>query len=241
MKKDAGKKRVVLELGGNASLIIDKGDHDWDWVISRAVTGAFYQCGQSCISIQHIYCHEDVYDEFKKRFITAVKELKTGDPADEKTTLGPLIDAKNADRIEEWVSEALKKGASVLTGNKRDGTVYSATVLEGVDPDTKVSKEEVFGPVANIHPVKDMEEAVTHINHSVFGLQAGLFSDSFVSIQYAFNMLDVGGLVVNDVPSFRVDHMPYGGIKDSGLGREGIRYAMEDMLEEKVMVYFSSF
>jgi len=240
MKQDAGKKKVVLELGGNAGLIIDKGGHDWDWVITRSLIGAFYQCGQSCISIQRIYCHEDVYDEFKKRFVAGVSLVRTGDPLDEKTNLGPIIDEKNRKRILDWIKEAKDKGAKVLTGNKVEGNAVLPTILEGVDPSTKVSREEAFGPTVNIHPVKSIEEAVKRINDSTFGLQVGIFSNNFDSIQYAFNHCDVGGVIVNDVPAFRVDHMPYGGLKDSGLGREGIRYAMEDMLEEKVMVYFAA-
>ena len=249
MKRDAGKKKVVLELGGNAGLIIDKDDpaspdgdsgrHDWDFLIKRAIIGAFYQCGQVCISVQRIYCHESVYDEFKKRFVEAAKKLKIGDPLDEKTELGPIIDEKNRERILSWVKEAADKGATVLTGNEVEGTSIKATVLEGVDPSTKVSREEAFGPTVNIHPVKSVEEAVDLVNDSTFGLQVGFFSNNFQNIQYVFNHCDVGGVIVNDVPAFRVDHMPYGGIKDSGLGREGVRYAMEDMLEEKVMVYFS--
>jgi len=240
MKRDAGKKKVLLELGGNAGLIIDKGDHDWEWVISRSLMGAFYQCGQVCISVQRIYCHQDVYEEFKKRFVAGVSHVRTGDPLDEKTNLGPIIDEKNRKRILSWVKEAADKGAKVLTGNKVEGNAILPTILEGVDPNTKVSREEAFGPTVNIHPVKSIEEAVALTNDSTFGLQVGIFSNNFDSIQYVFNHCDVGGVIVNDVPAFRVDHMPYGGLKDSGLGREGIRYAMEDMLEEKVMVYFSS-
>jgi acyl-CoA reductase-like NAD-dependent aldehyde dehydrogenase len=239
MKRDAGKKKVVLELGGNAALIIDKGEHDWDRVITRALVGSFYQCGQVCISVQRIYCHEDVYDEFKKRFVKSVSLVKTGDPLNEKTNLGPIIDTQNRTRIMDWIKEAADKGAKVLTGNKVDGNAILPTILEGVDPSSKVSSEEAFGPTVNIHPVKSIEEAVQHVNDSTFGLQVGIFSNNFDAIQYVFNTCDVGGVIVNDVPAFRVDHMPYGGIKDSGLGREGIKYAMNDMLEEKVMVYFS--
>jgi len=239
MKKEAGKKKVLLELGGNAGLIIDKGDHDWDFLISRTRIGAFYQCGQVCISVQRIYCHEDVYEEFKKRFVAETEKLKIGDPMDEKTDVGPIIDEKNRKRILDWIKEAKDKGAKVLTGNELVDGAIKPTILEGVDPETKVSREEAFGPTVNIHPVKNIEEAVKLTNDSTFGLQVGVFSNNFDSIQYVFNHCDVGGVIVNDVPAFRVDHMPYGGLKDSGLGREGIRYAMEDMLEEKVMVYFA--
>jgi acyl-CoA reductase-like NAD-dependent aldehyde dehydrogenase len=239
MKRDAGKKKVVLELGGNAGLIIDKGPHDWDWLIARAVMGAFYQAGQSCISVQRIYCHGDVYDEFKKRFTEAVSRLKVGDPAKEETDIGPLIDAANRDRILEWVDEAVSKGAVLLTGGKAVGNAVQPAVLENVPADARLSCDEAFGPVVALQRVSDMEEALVSVNDSVFGLQCGIFSNDFAFIQHAFNVLDVGGVIVGDVPSFRVDHMPYGGVKDSGLGREGVRYAMEDMLEPKAMVYFA--
>lgn len=241
MKADAGKKPVVLELGGNAGLIIDKDVEDWDHVINRAAIGAFYQCGQVCISVQHIFCHEDVYDEFKKRFTEKTKSLKVGDPLDESTDIGPIIDEKNRARIQEWISEAEGKGAKVIEGNEVDGTAIRPTILEDVSPDTKISVEEAFGPVVNIHKVKDVQEAVARANDTKFGLQVGVFSNNFDNIQHVFNCMDVGGVIVNDVPAFRVDHMPYGGIRDSGLGREGIRYAMEDMLEQKAMVYFSGY
>jgi acyl-CoA reductase-like NAD-dependent aldehyde dehydrogenase len=241
MKKDAGKKKVVLELGGNAGLLIDKGPHDWDRLIARAIMGAFYQAGQSCISVQRIYCHADAYDEFKKRFVAAAAKLKVGDPSKEDTDIGPLIDAGNRDRILQWIEEAVGKGATLLTGGKSEGNAVSPAVLENVPEDVKLSCEEAFGPVVCLQNVADMDEAVRRVNDSVFGLQCGIFSNDFAFIQRAFNALDVGGVIVGDVPSFRVDHMPYGGIKDSGLGREGVRYAMEDMLEPKAMVYFSAF
>ncbi len=241
LKEKAGKKKVVLELGGNAALIIDKGDHDWNAMIPRVVLGAFYQSGQSCISVQRIYCHADVYDAFKQRFVEAVQKLKTGDPMDEQTDLGPIIDAENAKRVQEWIAEAVEHGATVLTGNTAKGTLLAPTVLEGVRDSDKVSCQEAFGPVVLLERVKDVPEAVAKANRSRYGLQCGIYSNDFRMIQYAFNTLDVGGLVVGDTPSFRVDQMPYGGIKDSGLGREGIVYAMRDMQEEKVMVYFSRF
>lgn len=239
MKREAGKKKVILELGGNAGLIIDKGPHDWDWLISRTVTGGFNQCGQSCISVQRIFCHEAVYDEFKTRLLAALAKLRIGDPMDEKTDLGPIIDTANAKRINEWLEEAKKSGASIITGKNTGGTMFTPVVVENVDSKVKLSREEVFGPVVTIERIASVAEAVTKVNDSVFGLQCGLFSNDFTAIQFAYNTLEVGGVIINDVPSFRVDHMPYGGIKDSGLGREGIRYAMKDMQEEKAMVYFS--
>lgn len=241
MKREAGKKKVVLELGGNAGLIIDEGDHDWDLVIGRIVIGAFYQCGQSCISVQRIFCHEAVYDECKKRLIKATEALVVGDPLHEDTFMGPIIDQKNADRIMEWIGEAVSKGATILTGHKAQGTMLTPTILENVDRTVSLSKEEVFGPVVILEPITSLSEGISKVNDSVFGLQVGLFSNKFDSIQAVFNGVHVGGVVANDIPSYRVDHMPYGGIKDSGLGREGVRYAMDDMLEEKALIYFSGY
>lgn len=240
MKRDAGKKKVVLELGGNAGLIIDEGEHDWDYLVERTIIGAFYQCGQSCISVQRIFCHKSVYDEFTKRFTEETKKIIAGDPSKEETFMGPIIDEKNAGRIQEWIEEAVSKGANVLTGNEANGTVLKPTILENVDSSTQVAQEEAFGPVVNIEPISSIEEAITKANDSAFGLQIGIFSNHFDNIQRVFNDSEVGGVVVNDIPSYRVDHMPYGGVKDSGLGREGIKYAMEDMLEVRAMVYFSA-
>ncbi|MGN7614139.1 aldehyde dehydrogenase family protein, partial [Magnetococcales bacterium HHB-1] len=243
MKAKAGKKHVVLELGGNAGLIIDKDVEDWDWLISRAVMGAFYQCGQVCISVQRIFLHQDVVGEFRARFKKAAESLVTGDPLDPKTTLGPIIDAKNRDRLQGWIEEALKQGADLVCGNTiapgGEGNSMRATVLEEVDPGCRINAEEAFGPVVTLTPVADMEEAFKQVNDSRYGLQCGIFSSNFKTVMRAMDVLEVGGVIHNDVPSFRVDSMPYGGVKDSGLGREGIRYAMEDMMEERVLVYQS--
>lgn len=241
MKRDAGRKKVVLELGGNAGLIIDKDVTDWDWLINRAVLGAFYQCGQVCISVQRIFVHREIHDEFRSRFKAAAEALKPGDPLDDATTLGPVIDKKNTDRLMGWVQEALDSGAKLVTGHKvaevGGGNSMVATILEEVDRETKVNAEEAFGPVVTLTPVDSMEEAFALANDSVFGLQCGVFTNDFDTVIKAFNVLEVGGVIHNDVPSFRVDSMPYGGVKDSGLGREGVKYAMEDMLEPRVLVY----
>lgn len=241
MKRDAGKKKVVLELGGNAGLIIDNDVNDWDWLISRAVMGSFYQCGQVCISVQRIFVHEDCYAEFKTRFKKAVEELVAGDPRDSATTLGPLIDTNNRERLQNWIGDAIQSGAHLITGNRiapvGQGNTMMGTILEEVDPLAKISSEEAFGPVVTITPVASMDAAFQQVNNSRFGLQCGLFTNDFNTVMKALDCLEVGGVIHNDVPSFRVDSMPYGGIKDSGLGREGVRYAMRDMLEERVLVY----
>ncbi len=243
MKRDAGKKRVVLELGGNAGLIIDKGlsEADWEWLISRAVVGAFYQSGQVCISVQRIFAHREIYGEFKRRFAQATEALKAGDPLDESTTLGPVVDTKNRDRLKSWIDEAIANGAKLVAGNViapcGQGNSLQATILEDVDPNLKVCREEAFGPVVTLTAVDSMEEAFERVNDSDFGLQCGIFTNDFNTVIRAFDCLEVGGVIHNDIPTFRVDSMPYGGVKDSGQGREGIRYAMHDMLEERVLVY----
>ncbi|MBF0622767.1 MAG: aldehyde dehydrogenase family protein [Magnetococcales bacterium] len=243
MKREAGKKKVVLELGGNAGLIIDRGVKDWDWLINRAVMGAFYQCGQVCISVQRIFLHQEIIGEFRARFKKAAEALKPGDPMDSSTTLGPIIDTKNRQRLQTWVKEAMEQGARLVTGNQiapvGQGNSMTATILEEVDPSLKVVCDEAFGPVVTLMPVESMEEAFARVNDSRFGLQAGIFSNDFSTVMRSLDELEVGGVVHNDVPSFRVDSMPYGGVKDSGMGREGIRYAMHDMLEERVLVYQS--
>ncbi|MBF0153906.1 MAG: aldehyde dehydrogenase family protein [Magnetococcales bacterium] len=241
MKRDAGKKKVVLELGGNAGLVVDRDVRDWDWLIARAITGAFYQCGQVCISVQRIFLHQEIMGEFRARFKAAAEALKIGDPLDETTTLGPIIDRANRDRILAWISEALDQGAKLVTGNTvapvGTGNSLSATILEEVDPSARVAADEAFGPVVTLTPVSNMTEAFALVNTSRFGLQCGVFTNDFNTVIQALDTLEVGGVIHNDVPSFRVDSMPYGGLKDSGLGREGIRYAMRDMLEERVLVY----
>jgi acyl-CoA reductase-like NAD-dependent aldehyde dehydrogenase len=237
LKARAGRKKVVLELGGNAACIVDSDQDDrLDFVVERMIFGAFYQSGQSCIGVQRIFVQEDFYDRFRDAFVAAAKNLVAGDPKDEKTFVGPMIDEKEAKRLDDWVQEAVKSGARLLCGGKRDKAMLEATVLENVDPSDKVSCMEAFGPVALLQKYKTFDEAITYVNDSVFGLQAGLFTYDVRKAMKAWDELDVGGVVVGDVPSFRVDNMPYGGVKDSGLGREGIRYAIEDMTELRLMV-----
>ncbi len=235
MKSEAGKKRVTLELGGNAPCIVDR-DADLDRAADRLTTGAFYQSGQSCISVQRVIAHRDVYEPLRDRLVERAGSLKAGDPLDEDTFLGPLITEDDAKRIETWVNEASAAGARVLCGGRRSGALYAATWLENVPRDQKVSCAEVFGPVAVLERFDDFKQAVDRANDTRFGLQAGVFSRNIDHIWYAYNELQYAGVVVNDMPSMRVDAMPYGGIKDSGFGREGVRFAMEEMTERKLLV-----
>jgi acyl-CoA reductase-like NAD-dependent aldehyde dehydrogenase len=235
LKARAGKKKVVLELGGNAAVVIDA-DADLDDAVARTVFGAFYQSGQSCIGVQRILVHDDVYDAVKAKLVAKTKTLIAGNPHDEKTFVGPMIDVKEAARLDQWIQEAQAKGATLLCGGKRDGAMLEATLLENVDPDTKLNREEAFGPAAFLIRFKDWKEALDIVNDSKFGLQAGIFTRDIFKILDAWDDLDVGGVVVNDVPSYRVDNMPYGGVKDSGLGREGVKFAMEDMTEIRNLV-----
>lgn len=235
LKARAGKKRVTLELGGNAACIVDR-DADLDYAAERITIGAFYQSGQSCISVQRIIAHRAIYDDLKTRLVARAEQLKAGDPLNETTFLGPLITEGDARRIEQWVAEAVAAGARVLCGGRRDGAFYAATYLESVDPRQKVSCVEVFGPVATLQPFDDFADAIRSANDSVYGLQAGVFTRDLQHAFYAYEELDVGGVVINDVPSFRVDSMPYGGVKNSGCGREGVRYAIEEMTEPKLLV-----
>jgi acyl-CoA reductase-like NAD-dependent aldehyde dehydrogenase len=235
LKAQAGKKKVVLELGGNAAVVIDH-DADLDDAVYRTVFGAFYQSGQSCIGVQRIVVHEDVYEAFKKKLVAKTKTLIASNPHDEDTFVGPMIDVKEAERLDNWVQEAVAKGATLLCGGKREGAMLEATLLEGVDPATKLNTEEAFGPVAFLIPFGEWKQALDIVNDSKFGLQAGIFTRDIFKVLDAWDGLDVGGVVVNDVPSYRVDNMPYGGVKDSGLGREGIRFAMEDMTEIRNLV-----
>lgn len=235
LKARAGKKKVVLELGGNAAVIIDA-DADLDDAVARVAFGAFYQSGQSCISVQRIIVHESVYDEFRDRMVAKTKTLVAGNPHDESTFIGPMINAKEASRLETWIQEAVAKGGKLLCGGKRDGAMLEATLLEGVDRNTKLYREEAFGPVACLSKFSDFDNALDEVNESKFGLQAGIFTRDLYKMLKAWDRLDVGGVVIGDVPSYRVDNMPYGGVKDSGLGREGIRFAIEDMTEIRNLV-----
>jgi acyl-CoA reductase-like NAD-dependent aldehyde dehydrogenase len=235
LKARAGKKKVVLELGGNAAVIVDK-DADLDDAVERIVFGAFYQSGQSCIGVQRIIVHADVYDTFRKRLVAKTKALVAGDPHDRKTFIGPMIDVKEAQRLDNWIREAVEGGAKLLCGGKREGAMLEATLLEDVDRSATLYREEAFGPVALLSRFSDFDAALEEVNDSKFGLQAGLFTRDLFKTLDAWDSLEVGGIVVNDVPSYRVDNMPYGGVKDSGLGREGVRFAMEDMTEIRNLV-----
>lgn len=235
MKARAGKKKVVLELGGNAACIVDE-RVDVLAAADRLIVGAFYQSGQSCISVQRILAHESLYEELRAVLCERAAKLVPGDPLDEQTFLGPLISQADAERIEQWVDEAVRGGAKILCGGGRNGVFYDATILENVDAKMKVNCAEVFGPIATMQRFADFDEAIRIANDSAFGLQAGVFTNDLHHAWQAFNELEVGGVIINDIPSFRVDNMPYGGVKDSGFGREGVRYAIEDMTEIKLMV-----
>lgn len=235
LKAMAGKKPVVLELGGNAACVVDE-DTDLDDAVGRLVHGAFYQSGQSCIGVQRIIVHEKIYAELRKRLVDATKNLIAGDPKDESTFVGPMISEKEATRLDGWVQAAAAAGATILCGGKREGAMLEATLLENVPRDQDICTQEAFGPVAVLGTFSDFDDAIAQVNDSDFGLQAGIFTRDLYKMQQAWDELDVGGVVIGDVPSWRVDNMPYGGVKDSGLGREGIRFAMEDMTEIRNLV-----
>ena len=237
LKARAGKKKVVLELGGNAACIVD-GDPglELDVVVERIVSGAYYQSGQSCIGVQRIFVHVDVHAELRRKLKAAVAKLRMGDPRDEKTFVGPMIDEDAARRVEAWIESASKGGAKVLAGGTRKGNMLPATLLENVPHDADLYRKEAFGPVAGMESFDDFDDALARVNDSEFGLQAGVFTGSLAHAMRAWDRLEVGGVVIGDVPSFRVDNMPYGGVKDSGLGREGVRYAIEDMTEPRLLV-----
>ena len=235
LKAKAGKKPVVLELGGNAACVVDE-DADIEDAIDRVIVGAYYQSGQSCISVQRLLVHSKIYDEFKSRYVEKVKALVSGDPSNEDTFIGPMISEGEAERLHGWIEEAKDKGATILCGGTRDGAMLEATVMENVPKDCDASAEEAFGPLSILVPFDDYDEALEEVNNSRYGLQAGVFTRDIYKANKAWDVLDVGGVVIGDVPSWRVDNMPYGGVKDSGLGREGIRYAIEDMSETRLMV-----
>jgi acyl-CoA reductase-like NAD-dependent aldehyde dehydrogenase len=235
MKSRAGKKKVVLELGGNAGVAIDE-SADIDSAAGRVRAGAFAYSGQVCISVQRVYVHERRYDEFCDKLVAAVETIKSGDPLDPETELGPMIDEKAANRIQNWVDTAVSEGARVLTGGNASGRFYEPTVIVDANPASFVCSREAFAPIVTVFPVPDWDTALSKINDSVFGLQAGVFTAELEHALQAFDTLEVGGVIINDVPVYRIDHMPYGGVKDSGLSREGLRYAIEDMTETRLMV-----
>ena len=235
IKKNSGKKKVILELGGNAGVIIHN-DADIEYAAERCVAGAFGYAGQTCISVQRILVQQSVYGKFTDLFLAGVKSLQTGDPLDESTDVGPLIRETDAQRAADWIHEAMRGGARVLCGGNRKGSIVEPTVLTGTKPEMKVNCQEIFGPVVTVEPYAEFDEALRQINSSAYGLQAGLFTRDAKRMFQAFEELEVGGLLAGDVPTFRIDHMPYGGVKDSGIGREGLRYAIEEMTEPKLMV-----
>jgi len=234
MKKKAYKKKVTLELGGNAAVVIEP-DADLDFAVPRTVLGAFAYSGQICISIQRIFLHKKIYDKFMAEFLDATSKLKMGDPLDDATDIGPMIDLGAAEQTEEWVEEALANGSRLVYGGKREGAMFEPTILENVAPGLRISCREAFAPVAVVSPYEDFEDALRGVNDSIYGLQAGIFTNDLKKVFRAYEVLDVGGVICNDIPTFRVDHMPYGGVKESGFGREGIKYAIEEMTELKLL------
>jgi glyceraldehyde-3-phosphate dehydrogenase (NADP+) len=235
MKERAGKKKVVLELGGNAGVIVDK-TADLDWAVKRILVGAYTYAGQVCISVQRLFVHEEVWDAFMDRFLAGVGTLKLGDPLDPTTDVGPMVDAHQAERTQRWVDEAVAMGGKVLAGGSAQGTFFPPTVLTDVPVSAQVCSNEAFAPLVVAFPFRDMADAFARVNDSMFGLQTGVFTNELMGAWRAFHELEVGGVIVNDVPTYRIDHMPYGGVKDSGLGREGLRWAIEDMTEVRIMV-----
>ena len=235
MKSEAGKKRVTLELGGNAGVIVSK-SAEIDIAVAKCLVGGFAYSGQVCIHAQRIYVHDSIFDEFNSKLIEAVKSLKIGKAEDSDTDISAMIDEENAIRVEQWVKEAEQAGAEILCGGKRNGNVYEPTILTNTNKTMHVCCSEIFGPVVTVERFSEFTEAIEFINDSDYGLQAGVFTNSISEMDLAFKELEVGGVVINDVPTFRVDHMPYGGIKDSGFGREGVKFAIAEMMEAKLLV-----
>lgn len=235
LKDIAGKKRVLLELGGNAGAVVHE-DADLEWTAERCALGAFAAAGQVCIKVQRLLVHRRIYDRFVDLFLAAARALQVGDPIDDGTVVGPMIDSDNADRVMEWIGAAVDDGAQVLTGGGRHGNVIEPTVLAATHPEMRVERDEIFGPAVTIRPYDDFEEALRLTNQSVYGLQAGIFTHDLRLAWQAYHALEVGGVIVNDYPMLRVDNFPYGGIKESGFGREGPAFAVEEMTELKALV-----
>jgi len=235
MKAQAGSKKITLELGGNAGVIVS-GNADIEHAVAKCLVGSFAYSGQVCIHVQRIYVQDSVFDKFIDIFKKGTNNLKFGSPLDDDTEISSMIDETNAMRVEAWVNDAVADGAKVLSGGKRQGTYYEPTIITNTKPQMNVCQLEVFGPVVTIEKFSKFEDAVAEINNSQFGLQAGVFTNNIKEINYAFNELEVGGVVNNDVPTFRVDHMPYGGLKNSGFGREGLKYSIMEMMEPKLLV-----
>jgi glyceraldehyde-3-phosphate dehydrogenase (NADP+) len=222
-------------LGGNAGVIVDE-TADLDWAVKRTLVGAYTYAGQVCISVQRMFIHRAIYDEFLDRFIAGAKQVLAGDPLDPATQLGPMVDVKAAQRTESWVREAEELGGRVLLGGRADGSFFPPTVLVDTPPEAQVCSNEAFAPLVVAFPFDDFEEATQLVNDSFYGLQTGVFTNDLAHSWQAFAELEVGGVIVNDIPMYRIDHMPYGGVKDSGMGREGLRWAIEDMTELRLMV-----
>ncbi len=235
IKSKENKKFVTLELGGNAPVIVDE-SADFNKSIEKTALGAFAYAGQVCISVQRVFIHEKIYENWTEKFVETARNLKKGNPLDETTELSVMIDEKAAERAQNWVTEAKENGAKILCGNARNGKMLDATVVTNANPEMRVVSEEIFAPVAVVEKFSDFEQAVSIANHSKFGLQAGVFTNDLRNTNFAVENLETGGVIVNDVPTFRVDNMPYGGVKDSGFGREGVRYAMEEMSEIRLIV-----
>ena len=236
LKAHSGRKRVLLELGGNAALIVHGDWPDLEEAALRATHGAFGYAGQSCISVQRVFVERKVFQSFLWKVVEHAKTLVSGNPSDEATEVGPLIRQSDAERVEAWVKEAVEGGAKLVAGGERQGSMVTPTILTATKPGMKVRDEEVFGPVVVIEPYDDFEEALAAVNHSKYGLQAGLLTRDAGRILTAYRELEVGALIVGDSPNWRLDPMPYGGVKESGLGREGIRSAMEEMTEPRMLV-----
>lgn len=235
MKSEAGKKKITLELGGNAGVIVTP-SANIDVAVKKCIVGAFSYSGQICIHTQRIYVHSSVFDEFIKTFCRTTSQLKIGQALNPDTDISAMIDEENAIRVEQWINEAVEQGAKIVCGGKRNGAIVEPTVLTNTQSEMKVCGLEIFGPVVTIEPYTDFKQAINLINNGEYGLQAGVFTDSIVEMNHAFEHLDVGGVIINDIPTFRVDHMPYGGVKNSGFGREGVKYAIMEMMEPKIMV-----
>ena len=234
IKKKAYQKKVTLELGGNAAVVVEP-DAELDFALPRIVTGSFAYSGQICISVQRLFLHEKIYDQAMAELITRARKLKLGDPIQEDTDIGPMISLEAAKQTEEWIDEAIRMGARVVCGGKREGAMFEPTILENVGPDLRISWLEAFAPVVVVYPYSDFAKALEAVNYSIYGLQAGIFTNDLKKTFAAYEALEVGGVIINDIPTFRIDHMPYGGVKQSGFGREGIRYAIEEMSELKLL------
>lgn len=236
IKERSGLKKLTLELGSNSAVIVDQ-DADLNLAVEKCLMGSFAYAGQICISVQRIYVHSRVYDKFKKEFLEKTSKLKLGDPLDKETDVGPMITEDEAKRVESWINEAVRQGAEILVGGKREAAFYHPTVLEDVKPEMKVMALEVFAPVVSLVPFENFSDAVKIVDDSIYGLQAGIFTENIENAFEAIKGIKVGGIMINDVPTYRADNMPYGGVKESGIGREGLKYAIEEMTDMKMVVF----